>query len=276
MKAKKWMAVVDIVAVVVSSAIFIVPFLIVILNAGKTQQEAAALQLSLPKTWHFIKNLEAVFSYQNRAVLRAFLNSMILTFLSVIGIVIVSSMTGFILQRRRNRFTGSLNYLVLGGLIVPPAIVPTIWLLKLLNLFKTIPGLALVEVALNFSFSTIMYTSFLSTVPREIDEAGIIDGCGPYRLFFQIIFPLMKPITATVIILAAVNVYNDFMNPLYFLPGAKNLTVQLTLYFFQGQFESSWNLLFADILIISLPSLIFYMIFRQRIISGTTAGAIKG
>lgn len=276
MKAKRWIFVIDIVAVVLCSAIFVVPFFIVILNAGKTQQEAAALQLSLPKTWHFIENSRAVFSYQNRAVLRAFLNSMVLTLLSVIGIVIVSSMTGFILQRRKDRFTGCLNYLILGGLIVPPAIIPTIWVLKIFNLFKTIPGLALVEVALNFSFSTIMYASFLSTIPREIDEAGIIDGCGPFRLFFQIIFPLMKPVTATVIILSAVNVYNDFMNPLYFLPGAKNLTVQLTLYFFQGQFESSWNLLFADILIISIPSLVFYLIFRQRIIGGTTAGAIKG
>jgi raffinose/stachyose/melibiose transport system permease protein len=237
------------------------------MNAGKTQQEAAALQLSLPKTWHFIENSKAVFRYQNRAVLRAFLNSLVLTILSVIGIVIVSSMTGFVLQRRKDGLV---------GLIVPPAIIPTIWVLKILNIYKTIPGLALVEVALNFSFSTIMYTSFLATIPREIDEAGIIDGCGPFRLFFQIIFPLMKPVTATVIILSAVNVYNDFMNPLYFLHGAKKLTVQLTLYFFQGQFESSWNLLFADILIISIPSLIFYLIFRQRIIGGTIAGAIKG
>lgn len=276
MKAKRWIFVLDVIAAVLCSVIFIVPFFVVIMNAGKSQQEAAALQLSLPKTWHFIENSRAVFSYQNRAVLRAFFNSLVLTILSVIGVVIVSSMTGFVLQRRKDGLTGCLNYLILVGLIVPPAIIPTIWVLKILNFYKTIPGLALVEVALNFSFSTIMYTSFLATIPREIDEAGIIDGCGPFRLFFQIIFPLMKPVTATVIILSAVNVYNDFMNPLYFLPGAKNLTVQLTLYFFQGQFESSWNLLFADILIISIPSLIFYLIFRQRIIGGTIAGAIKG
>lgn len=276
MKARRWIFFLDVFAVALCSAVFIVPFLVVIMNAGKTQQEAAELQLSLPNTLHFIENGKVVFSYQNQAVLRAFLNSAILTFLSVIGIVIVSSMTGFVLQRRKGRFTKSFNYLILGGLIVPPAIIPTIWVLKILHLFKTIPGLALVEIALNFSFTTIIYTSFLATIPREIDEAGIIDGCSPFRLFSQIIFPLMKPVTATVIILSSVNVYNDFMNPLYFLPGVKNLTVQLTLYFFQGQFETSWNLLFADILIISIPSLVFYLIFRQKIIGGTIAGAIKG
>jgi raffinose/stachyose/melibiose transport system permease protein len=133
----------------------------------------------------------------------------------------------------------------------------------------------LVEVALNCSFSCILYRGFMATIPREIDEAAMIDGCSSARLFLEIIFPLLKPVTATVIVLSAVNIFNDFVNPLYFLPGTRNATVQQTLYNFNGQYGSDWNLLFADVMLITLPPLILFIFFNKKIVAGMVAGAIK-
>lgn len=113
------------------------------------------------------------------------------------------------------------------------------------------------------------------SIPREIDESAIIDGCNGFRLFFQIIFPLLKPVTSTIIVLSSVTIFNDFVNPLYFLPGARNVTVQLALYNFMGRYLTTWNLLFATVVLISIPPLILFIFFNKKIIAGMTAGAIK-
>jgi raffinose/stachyose/melibiose transport system permease protein len=104
----------------------------------------------------------------------------------------------------------------------------------------------------------------------------MIDGCSGMRLFFKVIFPLLRPVVITVVVTSSVIIYNDFQNPLYFLPGRDNTTVQLTLYNFQGQFNTQWNLLFMDVLLITIPPLIMFMFFNRKIVAGLTAGAIKG
>jgi raffinose/stachyose/melibiose transport system permease protein len=116
----------------------------------------------------------------------------------------------------------------------------------------------------------------MSTIPREIDEAAIIDGASPWQVFFTVILPLLKPAIVAVIVVSAVFIYNDFTLPLYFLPGSQNVTVQLTLYSFMSQFTSRWNLLFADVVFITLPPLIMFLFFQRQIVSGMTTGAVKG
>jgi len=133
-----------------------------------------------------------------------------------------------------------------------------------------------VQVVLQAPFAIMLYRSFTASIPRDIDEAAFVDGCGPLTYFFSIMFPLLKPITATVAILSAIHIYNDFANPLYFLPGARNVTVQLTMFNFFGQFGSAWNLLFANVVLISVPPLIAFIFFSKRIVSGMVAGAVKG
>ena len=113
-------------------------------------------------------------------------------------------------------------------------------------------------------------------IPKELEEAARIDGCNNFQIFWHIINPLLKPIRATVIILSAVNTFTDFTNPLYFLPGAENATVQLTLYNYKGQFKSSYNLLFADIILITIPMLILFLIFNKKIVDGMVSGSVKG
>ena len=153
---------------------------------------------------------------------------------------------------------------------------PTIYVLQWTGLFKTILGLVLVEVALILPFAVLIFRTFMSAIPRELDEAAIIDGATPWTLFSKVIFPLLRPAVITVIVVASVTVYNDFVNPLYFLPGTANATVQLTLFDFQSQFSTRWNLLFTDVLLITIPPLILFTFFQRQIVSGMTAGAVKG
>jgi raffinose/stachyose/melibiose transport system permease protein len=126
------------------------------------------------------------------------------------------------------------------------------------------------------SFCVLLFRAFVSTIPRELDEAALIDGAGPVRLFFQVVFPLLRSVIITAVVVQAVVVFNDFTNPLYFLPGEENVTVQLTLYNFQGQFSTRWNLLFMNILLITIPPLLMFIFFNRRIVAGLTSGAIKG
>src|SRR4029453_6019186 len=103
------------------------------------------------------------------------------------------------------------------------------------------------------------FRAFIATIPKELDEAAVIDGAGPVRLFFQVIFPLLRSVAITVILVQSVAVFNDFTNPLYFLPGDQNATVQLTLYNFQGQYGTQYNLLFMNILLVTVPPLIMFL-----------------
>jgi raffinose/stachyose/melibiose transport system permease protein len=206
----------------------------------------------------------------------AFINSTILTVVSVAVLVVLAAMVAWVLQRRKSRWNGVVNFLILSGLIIPPAVVPTIWVLQSLGLFKTLPGLILIEVAFGLSFCVMLFRAFIAGIPKELDEAAVIDGCGPVRLFFRVIFPLLRSVMVTVIVVQSVAVFNDFQHPLYFLPGDANATVQLTLFNFQSQFATSYNLLFMNILLITIPPLIMYMFFNRQIVAGMTAGAVKG
>jgi raffinose/stachyose/melibiose transport system permease protein len=200
----------------------------------------------------------------------------ILTVASVAAMVVLGAMVAFVLQRRVTRWTGLINFLVLSGLIIPPAVVPTIWVLQKAGLFGTLPGLILVEIAFGLSFSILLFRAFIATIPRELDEAAIIDGASPLRLFFRVIFPTLRSVIVTVTVVQSVAVFNDFTNPLYFLPGEQNATVQLTLFNFQSQYSTSYNLLFMDILLITIPPLIMFLFFNRQIVAGMTAGAVKG
>jgi raffinose/stachyose/melibiose transport system permease protein len=273
-RRRSW--IVGIIAILASIVIFLVPFAFIFLTASKTVKDAADLAFTLPKEWALFENISTVLQTNQFVVLRAFINSITLTVASVIIMVVLAAMAGYILDRRKSRWNAVANLFVLAGLIVPPAVVPTIWVMQILGLFKTMPGMILIEVTFGLSFCILLFKSFVSSIPRELDEAAIVDGAGPLRLFFSVILPLLKPVVVTVIVVQAVFVFNDFAGPLYFLPGNEGVTVQLTLYNFQSQTLNQWNLLFADILLITIPPLVMYMFFNRQIVAGMTSGAVKG
>jgi raffinose/stachyose/melibiose transport system permease protein len=271
---QRW--VVGVIAIVVSVVVFLVPFAFVILQAAKDPSEASNMNFALPTKWVFFENLVAVLQSSDGLIITAFINSIILTVASVAVMVVFAAMVGYVLQRKRTRWNPVINFFVLAGLIVPPAVVPTIWVLQGLGIFKTLFSGVLIEATFGLSFSILLFRAFVATIPKELDEAAIIDGSGPIRLFFRVILPLLRPVVVTVIVVQAVAVFNDFQNPLYFLPGNDLATVQLTLYNFQSQSLSQYNLLFMDILLITIPPLVLYIFFNRQIVAGLTSGAIKG
>lgn len=256
------------------SFIVLVPVYFVIVNSLKTKNDASDMLLSFPTTFNVIENYSTVLKEGN--ILSAFKNSLIITLTSDILIVLVSSMAAFVLQRRAGKFSKMFDIVIIAGMIVPPSIVPLFWILKLFHLQSSILGVILIYIALGFSFSTFLYKGFYGTVPRELDEAAIIDGCSGVRMFFNIILPLLKPVTVTVFITQFMAVWNDFTIVLYFLSSPKRFTMPLTVYFFFGQFSSYWNLVFADVIIIALPVILVYIFAQKYIIAGMTAGSVKG
>lgn len=275
-RAKIRSIVVGTIAIIVSFVVFIVPFAFIFLMASKNAAEASLFEFSLPTEWALVQNLTEVLTFRDGLIVRAFVNSTIMTVLSVALMVVFAAMVGYVFQRRRSRWNPLVNFLVLAGLIVPPAVVPTIWVLQGLRLFPTLPGMILVQATFGLSFCVLLFRAFVSTIPKELDEAATIDGAGPLRVFFGVVAPLLRPVMITVVVVQAVAVFNDFTNPLYFLPGDDNVTVQLTLYNFQSQTLNQWNLLFMDILLITIPPLVMYIFFNRQIVAGMTSGAVKG
>jgi raffinose/stachyose/melibiose transport system permease protein len=263
-------------AAAVAFVVFVVPFIFVVLTAVKDKQEASLLRFSWPSGFHAWDNLIEVIQARDYMLWTALVNSTILTVVSVTLLVVFGAMVGFVLQRRPSRWNGLINLLVLTGLIMPPAVVPTIWVMQKVFLFKTLSGLILIEVAYGLSFSVLLFRAFIATIPKQLDEAAVIDGAGPFTLFFRVILPLLKPVVVTNIVVQSVGIFNDFTNPLYYLPGKENATLQLTLYNFQSMYNTSYNLLFMNILIITIPPLLMYVFFNRQMVEGMTAGAVKG
>jgi raffinose/stachyose/melibiose transport system permease protein len=264
------------VAIVVSAVFFLVPFAFIFVTASKSVSESALLKFSWPQHFVLLDNLKAALSSNDYLMIIAFINSLILTVVSVAALVLLSAMVAFVWQRRAGRLSGVINVMVLAGLIVPPAVVPTIWVLQKVGLFKTMPGLILIEIAFGLPFCILLFRAFIASVPRDLDEAATVDGAGPVQIFFRVIFPVLRSVMMTVIILQTVFVYNDFQNPLYFLPGTENATIQVTLLSFQSQFNTQYNLLFANILLVTIPPLIMFLFFNRKIVEGMAAGSVKG
>lgn len=263
-------------AIAATFVVFVIPFIFIILMAFKDKQQSSLRDFSWPNGFHLWDNIVQVVQTRNWMLITAFINSSLITVASVTLLIVFAAMVGFVLARRKTRWNGLIEFLILAGLMIPPAVVPTIWLLQGLSLFGTLHGMILIEVAYNLPFSIILYRAFIATIPRELDEAAIIDGARPMDVFFRVILPMLWPVTVTNIVVQSVGIFNDFTNPLYYLPGNSNATVQLTLFNFQSQFSTAYNLLFTNILLITIPPLIVFMFFNRQIVAGMTAGAVKG
>ena len=251
-------------------------FYFVIVTACKDTADAAKLTLSLPENFRLMENLQFIFQYQHGALLKAFKNSLVITLVSVFFLVAAASATAVIMQRREGLLSRISNKLIVAGLIVPASVIPTYWMLNTLHVANTLAGLCLVEVATMFPFAVMRYKGYISSLPTEIDEAAVIDGCGSLTLYTRILFPLSKPITATVIILRSVLIYNDFENPQYYMSGSSTQTVQLFVYSLKSAWTTDYGHLFAAAIVVSLPLILLYIFLNRRILEGMTAGSVKG
>ena len=274
-KRKRNQIIGDIVGLFFTVVIFLIPFYFMFVQSIKSKKEANRLSIAWPTELHFENYLEVI-KHGNYQLVTAFKNSAILTVFTVLGLIVTGAMAGYVIQRRKGKLMTTIQSVIMLGLMIPASILPTIRMLQSMGIYKTMFSMVMIEIALQTPFTIMLYRGFMSSIPVDLEEAASIDGCNRWQIFQKVIFPLLKPIQATIIILVGVQTFNDFTNPLYFLPGAANTTVQLTLYNYKGQLGNNYNLLFADIIIITVPMLILFLFFNKRIVAGMVAGAVKG
>ena len=176
-------------------------------------------------------------------------------------------------QTRLNRF---LYFFLIMGIALPVNFFTLTKIMQITHLINTKAGIIILYSATQIPFSIFLIYGFINSVPRELDEAGIIDGCGALQLFFRIILPLLTPVLVTTGILNFLGVWNDFLLPLYYLNNSANWPMTLAVYNFFGQYQQNWNLVSADILLTILPVIVIYLVGQRFILSGLSSGAVKG
>ncbi|MEC0264359.1 carbohydrate ABC transporter permease [Paenibacillus anseongense] len=270
---KKWtLWLLEIVAVCLACLILI-PFLMILVNSFKGIRESALFGLSLPSEWHFT-NYKEVFQQAN--IWRGFKNSILISVLVVVCVNLFASMAAFIIQRRDDRFLQGAYYMFIMGLIVPVSIVPTIKLLGDLHIKGTYFSLIMYYTAVLLPFAVFLLVGFMKSIPRELDEAALLEGCSYFRLYWQMILPLLLTVLVTVSIVVMVSVWNDFFGPFYLMTDSTKWTIVLQIFNFVTMYSTNWGVVFAFMVLVIAPILIIYLLLQRYIIDGLTAGSMKG
>ena len=260
------------------SVIFLFPIYLVVMNSFKSRFNIISEPFVFPNSETFVGLENYISGIQTSGILVAFLRTLFITVGSVLAIIIFTSMTAWYLTRVKNRYTKGLYYLFLFSMIVPFQMVMFTMTavcikLGLNNIFGIIP----VYLGFGSGLSVFMFSGFIKGLPREIEEAAMIDGCSPIKTFFMVVFPILKPTAITVAILNAMWIWNDFLLP-YLLLGTKNKTlsvaIQITM---QGAYGSiNWGGFMAMLVLAIIPIIIFYLFCQKYIIKGVIDGAVKG
>jgi len=257
----------------VISIILITPLVLILINSFKTSQAAAEMSLRLPETIQ-LENFKVVFERGKLGV--TFLNSLTYSVFSVILCTLTSAMAAFVLSRNRSKANKIIYFIIVLGMAMPINFIALMKVMQSLDIINKRIGIILLYAAIQTPFNVFLIYSFVGKIPREIDEAAIIDGCSPLQLFFSIIIPLIKPVLVTVMVLTFLNTWNEYILPLYFLGNSDKWPMTLAVYNFFGMYFRDWNLVCADIVLTSLPVVIVYLLGQKHIVSGMTAGAVKG
>lgn len=255
------------------SIILITPLVLILINSLKTSQDASYMNLSLPDSVQFENFLTVI---QKGKLGTAFLNSLIYSVFSVLLCTLTSSMAAYVLSRNRSRANKIIYFIIVLGITMPINFISLMKVMQLLQINNTKIGIILLYAAIQTPFNVFLIYSFVGKIPRDIDEAAIIDGCSPLRLFFSVIFPLLKPVLVTVMVLTFLNTWNEYVLPLYYSGNTSNWPMTLAVYNFFGMYFKDWNLVCADIVMTSLPVIIVYLLGQRYIVSGMTVGAVKG
>lgn len=255
--------------------IALVPLLILIGVALRSRLDLLRSPLALP-TDPLWSNFQQ--AWDNAHLGEAFINSGIVTGCSLVGLVVFGSLAAYPLARRTARWANVTFYYFVAGIIVPfqLIVIPLYREIKSLGLLNTFTGVILVSIAGSLPVVIFLFTGFIRAIPRELEEAAVIDGAGQWRVFWQVIFPLMRPITSTVIITSMLTVWNDFFVPLLFLQSADKQTLPLAIYSFVGQFNNQWPLIFASVIMASLPLILIFLFLQRYFIRGLASGAVRG
>lgn len=257
----------------VVSLIVIIPFAVILINSFKSPSEALVLTLALPEKFIFDNYLTVI---EVGRLGRSFLNSMLHSVVSTLLQLLLVAFAAFVLARSKTKLNKFIYFFIVLGLTLPLNWIPLMSIMKSLNLIDTHTGMILLYAAMGLPIALFIATAFINTIPKELDEAAVIDGCTAYSLFFRIILPLLIPVLVTIFVLNFMGVWNEFTAPLYFLNSVDKWPMTLAVFNFFGQFSAQWNLVSANIVLTSLPVLIVFLLGQRFIVGGLTSGAVKG
>lgn len=259
------------------AVIFLAPILLIFINSFKGKLYISEDLFSLPNSTTFVGLDNYIRGIETVNFWHAFGYSVLITVLSVGTIVLLTAMTAWFIVRVKNKFTSALYYLFVFSMIVPFQMVmfTLTWFANQMHLDNPL-GIVFVYLGFGSGLSVFVFTGFIKSVPKEIEEAAIIDGCGPIRTFFLVVLPILKPTVITVSILNAMWIWNDYLLP-YLLLGTEYKTIPIAIQYLQGSYgNTDYGALMALLVLAIIPVIVFYLTSQKHIIKSITAGAVKG
>ncbi|SEG68265.1 carbohydrate ABC transporter permease [Paenibacillus sp. UNC499MF] len=255
--------------------LFLVPFYFVLVNSFKPFAELLQNTASLPKSFSFDNYSRVVDIIHFPQVMG---NSLMITVLSNIGLVIFASMSAYRFVRKPSKLNNVLFLLFVAAMVIPfqSIMIPLVKVANNLGLMDSRLGLVVCYFGFGVSLNVFLFHGFIKSIPKEIEESATVDGCGWFSIFWRIVFPLLKPIAVTVILLNSLWIWNDYLLPSLVLTNTKLHTIPLATYAFFGQYTKQWDLAMAALTLGVLPIIIFFLLLQKHIIEGITAGSVKG
>lgn len=263
------------IAGVLLALIFLVPFYFLIVNSFKTFADLQVNTASLPTNFT-LDNYTRVWSIIDFP--KVFTNSLLITVLSNIGLAVISSMAAYRILRYPSRFNRIAFLLFVAAMVIPfqSIMIPLVRVANIAGLMDSMYGLIICYFGFGVSLNLFLYHGFMKSIPLEVEEAAVVDGCSKYGLYWRIVFPLLKPITITVIILNTLWIWNDYLLPSLMMHSPSLRTIPLATYAFFGQYTKQWDLAMAALTLGILPIIVFFLSLQKHIIAGITAGSVKG
>jgi len=277
-----------VVAEIVTALLFILflfPFVLVLLNSAKTSFEVTQYPLAWPSRWaNIIDNIVKIWTSESVRYPSSLLTSTIVTVVSLVLINLFSAQAGWVLVRTKSRISSIIFFIFIASMVIPFQIVMfpllswfrTVTVATGIRLLRTYQGIILAYIGFGAPLSIFMFHGFIKSIPLELEEAATIDGCKKYQIFYKIIFPILTPIQATVLVLNGIWIWNDYLLPLLVLgKGNDIMTIPLAVSNFAGAFVKQWDLILTAILMAMVPVIIFFLFAQKYIVKGMVAGAIK-
>lgn len=255
------------------SITYVAPFFLVLLNSFKTKYDILGNPLGWPQVFT-LDNFQQALEKMN--FFRSLVSSVIVTFFSVSALIIFSSMLGYYLARTKNKFTKTTFLILVASMIVPfqALMIPFIGIWSKFVSLNNQAALILFYQGFGVALSTFLYHGFISKIPTEIDEAASVDGANDFTIFWRIIFPMLRPITATVAIVNSLWIWNDFLLPRLVLTH-ETQTLPLSTYLFYGQYSTEYGQAMAGLILAVIPIIAFFLFLQRQFIAGISSGAVK-
>ncbi len=276
MKKKRLVSDIIIYSLLTVAALFaLFPLLMALMNSFKTNRELLTNVMSWPTQFNFDNYIR---TYEKMHYGRSFVNTVILSALSVSLMILFSALAGWKICRTKTRLSRFLLKLFVFSMLIPfsSIMIPLYKVTLALDIKNSLVGLSLVYAGLGVSMAIFLYHGFVKSIPMEMEEAAAIDGCSSLQTFFLIVMPMLKPITATITITNVLWVWNDFLLPLIVISDSKKYTLLLSTNTLFGQYSSDWTAILSALILAALPVIVFYAFFQKQILKGIADGAVKG